>query len=300
MNRGAGERGKFNRNREVRYLPGSVKTDGQGGILDRPLTTMLPCFADVVEWLLGQYDRPYQWHDKPPEPKGCAMCPLQTYCAQVAWERITTSSQLKALFDRWEQATSALPVEHRYRHQTWCDFVTAAEAHSWPDSNDEAVEKSREDTKNRNQIGSASKKQRRVKRAKAIAPDTRRKITEYRDSRELELVVSHLSPKPPLWIRNRRPERCRLIADSWEARQMFREAGMKPTGPEIVAWLIDHGRIAGPLPARIVELVNEALKRADRLLSSGEWPPFGTQANSAPRQTGHGMHPAAVFQQIDP
>ena len=56
--RAKGNRQKIRRNRQIKYPPNSVLTDGNGNILERPLTKNLDCFADPIEWIWGESDRP--------------------------------------------------------------------------------------------------------------------------------------------------------------------------------------------------------------------------------------------------
>jgi hypothetical protein len=272
--RSFGERRKFRRNRQIQYPPGSVKTDGVGNIISRPLTKHLQCFADPVEWQRGFYDQPRQWGDKLPEPRGCAMCPVKGYCQTVALERITTCQELAQLHDAWEQATIWCPSEERYQHVAWAAFVEACEKHSWGDCNVEALERDNE-RRTMAKIGvrrGAAKK--KLTRQRSIPAVTVAALEAYRDARVTELLAAQIAPSTPLWLRNREPGRCVLIADAWRARELLRLAGRKASGRAAMEWLKGHGRLPKDAPARIVKSVEEALRRADQLLSDGSWPPF--------------------------
>jgi hypothetical protein len=295
VNRRLGERGTFRRNRKIEYPPHSVLTDGSGNISKRPLTKGLRCFADVIEWLFGRADEATKWGDNEPQAKGCAMCPVSVTCARVVWERIETSPDLKRLHAEWEQATQALSIHDRYRHATWAALVDCVESHSWSDSNDAALIKDSEKRADRQAANKTAKRKAAKKGAKAVPQAIVDKITEYRDERDLELKVMKLGPNAPLWIRNRTLERVPLVADAWEGREMLREAGAKASGREVAEWLEERGRKPADSPPRFVKLVEEALRRADQLISNREWPPFEPR----PTRPGYGMNPAVVHELFD-
>src|SRR5690606_28130691 len=111
-------------------------------------------------------------------------------------------------------------------------FVQASDENHWPDKNVRALvdnaEKRADERLNRN-LKAATRLKRSNGRIKPVPPEIAEKIAEYRADRVNEVLASYISPSPPLWIRNRTPERCVLIADAWEAREMLRKAGLTPS-----------------------------------------------------------------------
>jgi hypothetical protein len=213
------------------------------------------------------------------------------------WERISTSPELASSHGDWESATAAVCGEDRYKHPTWSMFVSASDARTWPDSNDAELEARAERAGQRRKTSATVNRKVTKKHGKVVSQEIVGRITAYRDERETELAVLYISPSPPLWIRNRTLDRCVLVADAWQAREMFRQAGMKPCGRDIVGWLDQRDRLRDEPRSGVVSRVNEALRRANRLVESGEWPEFEPLTTAAGRN-GPGMHPAVVSHQL--
>jgi hypothetical protein len=214
------------------------------------------------------------------------------HCARVAWERITSSPGLAGRYDGWDVATAALAPEDRYKHPTWSALVAEYEAHHWPDCNDTNLAEE--------EVRKAEQK-RRAKRKppKTVSRHSAERIAAYRNDRALELITLWLSPRPPLWIRNRTLDRCVLLADAWEARELLYAAGAQASGREVKEWLAEHGRLPQNNATSIVKRVEEALRRVDRLLGTGEWPAFDTGPDPNIRRPGHGLHSATVYELLE-
>jgi hypothetical protein len=134
--------------------------------------------------------------------------------------------------------------------------------------------------------------------AKRISPELAQQISEYRDDRELDMKLAWLGPKPPLAIRNRSLERCVLVADAWQARELLRRASLRASGKQVAKWLEEQGRQPSDVGERWVKNVEEALRLADRLIEAGDWPEFESEL-AAPPRAGNGMHSAAITEVLD-
>jgi hypothetical protein len=250
---------------------------------------------------LGQFDEPTFWKNGKEQPHLCGGCPVKAHCHRTAWERIEAGPRLARLYHAWEVATQGLLRLDRYKHPTWAAFVAACEDQRWPDSNVEALardEEQRAKDRTRRKANAAAKRRARKKMAKQIPPDLVRKISDYRDDRELDLKVAWLGPKPPLWIRNLTVERCVLVADAWQGSELLRRANLRSSGKQVAEWLKENGRQPGDAGNRWVKNVEEALRLADRLIEDGDWPELESKP-AAPSQAGKGMHSAVITEVLD-
>jgi hypothetical protein len=297
VQRCAGERAKFNRNRKIAYGPDAVQTDGRGNIVSRPLTKRLPCFGDPVEHLRGMYDRPYVLH-RPDRTRdynasGCFKCGVRDACHRVVAERLTSVQGLQSLNDAWQRQTKALAGDETYTHPSYRDLVQAIEQESWCDSNDEALE-AEADLKREKRARDARKGRQGIKpKPKKVTKATIQRIDAECDQHKAELRELAASPSAPLWLRNRSTERIDLIADAWRVQRLILEANGKGSGREVANRLLKEGAVAGPIPVRFVKLVEEALRRAASL-----WEHFADEPVRL-RQYGNGMHPLAVHELLE-
>lgn len=302
--RASGIRRKLRRNRQIKYPPLAVKTDGLGNITKRPLTKGLKCFGDPVEWLWGRFDTPRRWGDGEPEPRGCALCPVNGYCAVTAHERIETSPQLKRLHKEWDEASISLPLDQRFKHTTWASFVNACNEHTWTDSNDcaleEEAERIAEGKRERDRLQSKTKRTNRTRKPKRISAEVQHKIAEYRDARYQEIIAQTIGPKTPLWINNRTDDRRALIVDAWQARETLERENRKASASEVVKWLQRNKGLRVEKPGSFVKRVQEALRRVNTLIESGDWPIFDPSASSSSLEVNSGFHPDAVIVILEP
>lgn len=298
--RAKGVRQKLYRNRKLKYAPGSVQTDGSGNILSRPLTKRLECFADPVEWAWGQSDAPRIWGNKLPEPNGCAMCPVQVFCAQTAWERIQSCSELLSHYEAWQSSTARMDKNVRYSDSTWSDFVRHCEAKSWSDANITNLELDRSQAyRKRIAEGRLRSPHRRVKKKpkpRRVTQRVLKKIEEYRNARVREMISLKQDPNCPLWVRNRTKDRLTLIADAWQAREVLTHARKKSSARAVLEWLVDNDKLEQYPPASMAKRVGEALKRADQLIEDSIWPYFELEFKPIGVT---GMHPSAVVEVLD-
>lgn len=301
VDREVGGRADFYRNRACKsFLPSQSVTDGAGNILDRPLIRRppLPCFGDPVEYWRGEFDRPWEYKDQKPQPRGCALCPVRAgRCDKVAYERMEADPALATLHAAWQRETNHLSGIARYRHGSWGAFVRACNARMWIDSHDQAEE---DYLWNRARSKAASVKTKRKAakpRPKAVSKSIANIISQERNRREAELLNLRNGPNAPLWIRNRTPERCVLVADAWEGRMILEEGNSKASGRAVLDCLKSNGRVGGNLPDRLVKTVEEALRAADR-----HWPdPFDPDPEDCPGPNvpGSSMHPSVVHTILD-
>lgn len=284
--RAQGIRRKLYRNRQISYPPNSVDTDGSGNILKRPLTKKLLCFADPVEWMMGQFDRPRVWGDSKPAANGCAGCPVRVFCSMVAWERIQSSDELVKLHAQWELETRLLTGDARHQHPTWANLVTAYERMTWTDDNDRKLEDEKREARERKlaqaRRGAQARRKQNKRKPRSVPRWLQEKIQKYRDERLAELMAKRADPNAPLWLRNRAPERCILIADAWQAREILEREHRKSSARAVLEWLIEHGRVPHPVPKGMVQRVGEALKRIEKLESEREWPVFDPYSRPTP------------------
>lgn len=304
VNRAAGDRADYRRNRQITFSRNAVTTDGQGNILARPLTRRLPCFGDIVEHVFGLHDNQRQWGDKEPQASGCAGCQVAAYCAKVVQERLWSSSELLRLRDEWSAATALLAPAERYSHPTWTAFVDECGAHAWHDSNYEALnaddERRAAEKRMKDSRRARDKRSRNKARPKAVSPALAARIDAYRDDRMLDMAVAGLDEaNAPLWLRFRTAERRELLANAWWAREILLETGAKASGRQVADMLVEIGRAPTPMPNHFIKVVEEALRRVQRLLESGEWPEFECEPSTSPRRVNAGMSPAVVTELLD-
>lgn len=296
--RALGQRKKIRRNRKVTWPANSMTTDGYGNVTARPLTKQLPCFGDPVEWLMGRSDQPRQWGDKKPEPHGCAGCPVHAYCNTVAWERINSSPELIDAHDAWERRNYHLDAVDRYRTAEWAGVVEAINRYNWTDCNDAALVADREQ-REAEQLEKRRKRSRhkpKPPRPRKISAALHQAIQVYRDKRAEELTDLKEQANPPLFIRNRRPERVILIADAWQARETLERENKPSSGRAVFEWLVEHGKIAADAPKSMVKRVEEALVRVATLLDD-DWPYFDPHGDLQPRKPG--LHDSVVWKIIE-
>lgn len=218
------------------------------------------------------------------------MCLVRvSHCDKVAYERVQSDAELPSLLEEWEQATAHMEVRERYRHSTWAAFVRACELRNWRDSHDDAAEQEFWDRKERR--ATEARKTRRIRRPspRSVPKSVADSIALERDRRAADVLAQLATPKPPLCIRNRSPERCVLIADAWQGREMLEQANAKSSARAVRDWLIGNGRVPADVPTGFTTRVNEALNLADEL-----WPDFTPFPHDI-KEMGHGMHPDAVW-----
>ena len=301
--RRAGQRGDFRRARKINWPVGSVVTDGAGNIKSRPLQRHLPCFADVVEWLMGKWDVPtvYDGHE---QAYRCGGCPVAAWCGKIAQERIAANAELRSAHAAWIVAIDRLAPEDRYRGSAWVKVVDAYEAACFADSNVDAIkaDDERSELERRRKRSAAAKAKRkaskRERQLKKIPITTVAKIAAYRDDRLDEMKAAKLGPKPPLWLRNRSPERAALIANAWAAREMVEAAGARASGRAVAQWLEENNHKPADEGSRFTKAVEEALARADKLIADGTWPEF-EERRVKPRSCGRTMHPDVIHTLLD-
>lgn len=292
--RADGVRQKYRRNRQIKYPPNLVLTDGVGNVTSRPLTPSLDCFGDPIEWLWGRTDRPTQFANQTPQPFGCALCPLTANCSRVAWERINSSPSIASLREVWDKEAAHLPLDRRFCTKAWADLVHACNAAQWSDTNDKELEAAKlAKCTNRRKTRATTARAGRAKKHRRIRPvpmAVAQQLARYREDRVLEITLAFLAPNAPLWIRNRTSERCHLIAYAWEARELLIAGNRKASGSAVLEQLRKFGRVSGEEPARMVKVVADALNRADKLVASGDWPDPATYIATAAVLPGHGQH----------
>ncbi len=301
VDREVGGRADFYRNRSCKsFLPSHLVTDGAGNILERPLIKKppLPCFGDPVECLRGEFDRPREYKDQKPQPRGCALCPVRAgRCDKVAYERIESDPALATLQAGWQRETKHLVGIARYRHGSWGAFVRACNTRTWIDSHDKAEEDDLWNRASRNAASVKSKRNAAKPRPKAVPKAIANNIAQERDRRKSELLNLRSDPNSPLWIRNRTPERCVLVADAWQGRMILEEGNRKASGRAVLDWLKSNGRVQGNPPDRFVKTIQEALRAADR-----HWPDLfdpDPEDFSVPHVAGSNMHPSVVHTILD-
>src|SRR5690606_29417956 len=146
---------------------------------------------------------------------------------------------------------------------------------------------------------SKSARKPRKPRPRAVSAVVAQRIDEYRNARLEEMTIGHLSPKPPLWLRNRTHDRVVLIADVWRARETLMTEKREHTTGKILKRLRARNQITGDQPAGDKKRIEEALKRVDTLLESGEWPDFEAYPDPAQLPT-DGFHPDLVHTVLEP
>jgi len=191
-------------------------------------------------------------------------------------------------------ASGNTPVPNKYTIPSWAALVDACNELQWFDTNDVALKESQ-----LAKAKSKSARKPRKPRPRAVSAEVAQRIDEYRNARLEEMTIGHLSPKPPLWLRNRTHDRVVLIADVWRARETLMAENRKHTSGEILKWLKARNQIKGDQPASIKKRIEEALKRVDTLLESGEWPDFEAYPDPA-QLPNNGFHPDLVHTVLEP
>lgn len=300
--RASGERRKLYRGRRIQWFPNSVITDGKGNIISRPLTKLLSCFGDPVEWLMGRGDQMSVWGRQEPEPKGCAGCPVAGFCAKIVSERLQSAQEIIDAHDRWEAASYYLDYDERYKTPLWEALVNEINRHEWLDPNDDQLEQERERLKDvkrkkpRKRSGAAKSK---TVRPKTVSKRMRNAIQTYRDERVNELLSQKKEPDSPLKIRNRQPDRLILIGDAWQAREMLEREGKASSGRAVFERLQAETRIPTDSPQSMIKRVEEALRRAGELIDEDAWPFFDPLNETKPKTIGSNLHPDCVFVLLD-
>jgi len=293
-----GERGKFQRNRQIAYTADAVQTDGKGNIVARPPTKRLPCFADPVEYLRGLSDTPFiifNSHDGTVDynPKGCFKCGVRDACHRVVEERLASIPNLLTLRQTWEIQTKPIAGEDAYRHPSYKALVQAIEQEGWNDSNEDALEEEA-DRKREQRATDARKGRRAVKpQPRKVTNAMAQMIDAECDRHKAELRELADPSSAPLWLRNRSADRIDLIADAWRVQRLILEENGKGSGREVADRLLAEGVVVAPIPKRFVKLVEEALRRAASL-----WEHFDNEAICL-RKYGHGMHPSVVHTMLE-
>lgn len=220
----------------------NVVTDRCGNVLSMPKLIGRPCFGIVTAYLRhGCMDPVFIRRQQKTGPSKCGRCRVQSACHNLAKDRIHSTPQLLAAYEKWKLGGGRKMFNsHLQLHAnqgSFTAFVQLARTTIFTSSNDKVVAdyyaKRDADMLEKDRIRKIA--ERRMSRKKGVVD---RKLVEQsleeRNRRRALLDEATKHPSRPYWMSKLAPNSSSIIADAWLAQYLLSIAH-RPITPGQVA-----------------------------------------------------------------